>query len=226
MRRETVIIVLLIASVLLPMWYVALTSGTEGGGIGLGTGAEEVAVNQSAPIEPTGKFLPTPVEVGPNQSGVITWVALLCTVFVMVWAARFIDRLGHKPQSVATDGSGATADANAATDGQSANGQSPGGHAPDGKPVVTVPPYLQTAERWIVDYWPAPANRTGLLALAGLAWATVIFAVLLGLEGLGPARNQFIGIYTGMLMLSLAGTVLVYTVYFVPSITVAESRDH
>ncbi|AQL42833.1 hypothetical protein BV210_08960 [Halorientalis sp. IM1011] len=220
MRRETVLIVVLIASVLLPMWYVALTSGTEGGGIGLGKGEEPVPVNQSADIDPTGKFLPTPVEVGPNQSGVVTWVALLVTVAGMAGAARFVDRLGHTRESVATS--------DAETDGGLASGASEatdrGSEAE--RPVVKVPPYLQTDTRWIVDYWPAPANRTGLVALAGLSWSTIVFAALLGLEGLGQARNQFIGVYAGMLFLSLAATVLVYMVFFTPSITVAERRDH
>jgi len=213
MRRETVLIVLLIASVLLPMWYVALTSGTEGGGIGLGKGEDPVPVNQSADIDPTGKFLPTPVEVGPNQSGVVTWVALLVTVAGMAGAARFVDRMGHTRESVAAS--------DAETDGTSSERRSDGG-----RPVVKVPPYLQTDTRWIVDYWPAPADRTGLIALAGLSWSTLVFAALLGLEGLGQARNQFIGVYAGMLFLSLAATVLVYMVFFTPSITVAERRDH
>ncbi|WP_338740504.1 hypothetical protein [Haloplanus salilacus] len=204
MRRETALIVLLIASVLLPMWYVALTSGTPGSGIGLGVGADPVPVDPGAEIDPTGKFLPTPVEVGPNQSGVITWVALLGTVAAMVGATRFLDRLSHVRDSVA--------ESDVEADG--------------GTPVVTVPPYLQTDTRWIVDYWPAPANRTGLLALAGLSWSTVVFAVLVGLETVGQARNQFIGFYVGMLFLSLAATVLVYAAFFVPSITVAERRDH
>ncbi|WP_248895804.1 hypothetical protein [Haloplanus halobius] len=204
MRRETVIIVLLIASVLLPMWYVALTSGTPGSSVGLGVGEDPVAVNPDADIDPTGKFLPTPVEVGPNQSGVITWVALLGAVAGIVSVTRFVDRIGHARQSVV--------ESETETDG--------------GKPVVKVPPYLQTDTRWIVDYWPAPADRTGLLALAGLSWCTVVFAGLLASEGLGEARNQFIGTYAGMLFLSLAATVLVYAVFFVPSITVAERRDH
>ncbi|MFB6166256.1 MAG: hypothetical protein ABEJ31_13940 [Haloarculaceae archaeon] len=198
MRRETVVIVLLIAAVLGPMWYVALTSGTEGGGIGLGTGAEPVAVNQSAAINPTGKFMPAPTEVGPNQAGVISWVALLVTVAVMVGATRFLHRLGHGTESVVADGGG----------------------------TIRVPPYLQTPERWIVDYWPAPANRTGLIAVAALSWTTVIFAALVAAEGLGAARNQFIGVYAGMAFLSMAATLLVYAVFFVPSINVAERRDH
>ncbi|SEN62669.1 hypothetical protein SAMN05216388_100456 [Halorientalis persicus] len=221
MRRETVLIVLLIASVLLPMWYVALTSGTEGSGIGLGKGEDPVPVNQSADINPTGKFLPTPVEVGPNQSGVVTWVALLVTVAGMAGAARFMDRLGHTRESVA--GSDVETDGGHASD---ASGPSSDSRSDGGKPVVTVPPYLQTDTRWIVDYWPAPADRTGLIALAGLSWSTLVFAALLGLEGLGQARNQFIGVYAGMLFLSLAATVLVYAVFFTPSITVAERRDH
>ena len=221
MRRETVLIVLLIASVLLPMWYVALTSGTEGSGIGLGKGEDPVPVNQSADIDPTGKFLPTPVEVGPNQSGVVTWVALLVTVAGMAGAARFMDRLGHTRESVA--GSDTETDGGHASD---ASGTSSDSRPDGGNPVVKVPPYLQTDTRWIVDYWPAPADRTGLIALAGLSWSTIVFAALLGLEGLGQARNQFIGVYAGMLFLSLAATVLVYAVFFTPSITVAERRDH
>ncbi|CQR49456.1 MULTISPECIES: hypothetical protein [Haloferax] len=199
MRRETAVILLLIAVVLLPMWYVALTSGTEGGGIGVGTGAEPVAVNTSSDLQPASGYLPGPVEVGVNQAGVVAWVALLGMVGVMVGTKRFLDRISHLDDSVVADG---------------------------GRATVSVPPYMETESRRILDYVPAVSSRTGLLVVALLSWVDVSFAALLTLEGLGPARTQFLGTYAGMLFLSLALTVLAYTAYFVPSITVAETRDH
>lgn len=199
MRRETAVIILLIAVVLLPMWYVALTSGTEGGGIGVGTGADPVAVNTSADLQPTGGFLPGPTEVGVNQAGVVAWVALLGMVGVMVGARRFLDRMSHLDDSAVTDGGSAT---------------------------ILVPPYLRTESRQILDYVPAVASRGGLLVVALLSWVDVAFAGLLADETLGLARTQFLGTYAGMLFLALALTVLAYTAYFVPDITVVETREH
>lgn len=199
MRRETAVILLLIAVVLLPMWYVAMTSGTEGGGIGVGTGADPVAVNTSGGLQPTGGYLPGPTEVGVNQAGVVAWTALLGMVGVMVGTKRFLDRISHLDDSVATDG---------------------------GSTTISVPPYMQTAHRRILDYRPAVSSRSGLLVVALLSWVDISFAGLLVDEGLGPARTQFLGTYAGMLFLALALTVLAYTAYFVPNITVVESRDH
>ncbi|MFB6080346.1 MAG: hypothetical protein ABEJ81_05050 [Haloferacaceae archaeon] len=197
MRRETVVIVLLVAVVLLPMWYAALTSGTEGGGIGVGTGADPVAVNATAGLRPTGGPLAGPVEVGVNQAGVVAWIALLGMVAVMVGAKRFHDRVGDR--SVVADGGGS---------------------------AVSVPPYLRTDSRRILEYRPAVASRTGLLAVALLSGVDVTAAGLLVEEGLGPARTQLLGAYAGTLFLALALTVLAYTAYFVPDVTVVETRDH
>lgn len=199
MRRETAVIIFLIAVVLLPMWYVALTSGTEGGGIGVGTGADPVAVNTSADVQPTGGYLSGPTEVGVNQAGVVAWVALLGMVGAMVGTKRFLDRMSHQEASVVTDG---------------------------GSTTIFVPPYLRTESRRILDYVPAVSSRGGLLVVALLSWVDVAFAGLLVDEALGLARTQFLGTYAGMLFLALALTVLAYTAYFVPSITVAETREH
>lgn len=199
MRRETAVIVLLIAAVLLPMWYVALTSGVEGGGVGIGTGADPVAVNASAELRPTGGFLPGPTEVGVNQAGVVAWVALFAMVGAMVGAMRFHDRMSRLGESAVADG---------------------------GRATVLVPPYLRTESRRVLDYVPAPASQGGLLVVALLSWVDVALAGLLAEEALGLARTQFIGTYAGTLFLALALTVLAYAAYFVPDITVVESREH
>ncbi|MFB6073894.1 MAG: hypothetical protein ABEJ89_02650 [Haloarculaceae archaeon] len=198
MRRETVAIVLLVAVVLLPMWYVAMTSGTESGGPSLGTGADPVAVNTSARLDPTGKYLPSPTEVGVNEAGVLTWVALLGMVAVMVGAKRFVDRIGGVRDAIRPTDDG----------------------------VVTVPPYLEAADRRIIEYVPATNDWGGLVIVGVLSWAAVSFAGLLVFEGFTRARTQFLGTYAGMLFVTLALLVMAYVAYFVPSVTVAESREH
>jgi hypothetical protein len=199
MRRETGIIVLLIAVVLVPMWYVALTSGTAGSGIALGKGVEEVPVNASGEVLPTAGFVDAPTEVGVNQSGVIVWWALFGLVGTLTLSKRFVERIGRSEVAI----------------------------APGGDLDFTVPEFLPTEDRWILEYWPAPNTRTALIVTAALAWSTVTFAGLLVIEGTGYARTQYLGVYAGMLFLSLALAVTVYAAYFVPDITVAETRgDH
>lgn len=196
MRRETVLIVLLIAVVLVPMWYVALTSGTDGSGVSLGKGEDPVPVNASASIAPTAGFVDAPVEVGVNQSGVIVWWALFGLVGALVFAKRFVERVGRSRPAI----------------------------APGGERDFTVPAFLPTENRWVLEYWPALNSRAGLVVIAALSWSTVVFSGLLVLEGVAYARTQFIGVYAGMAFLSLALTVTAYAAYFLPDITVAEHR--
>ncbi|MFB6184899.1 MAG: hypothetical protein ABEI96_10125 [Haloarculaceae archaeon] len=196
MRRETVIILLLMAVVIVPMWYVALTSGTGGSGIALGKGTEHVPVNTSASIAPTARLVSSPVEVSVNQSGVIVWWALFGLVGALVFARRFIERVGRSGTAI----------------------------APGTGPEFSVPEYLVAEGRWVLEYWPAPNSRAGLVVIAVLGWSTVAFAGLLFIEGTGYARTQYLGLYAGMLFLSLALTVTAYAAYFVPDITIAEHR--
>ncbi|MFB6179742.1 MAG: hypothetical protein ABEI77_08470 [Halorientalis sp.] len=201
MRRETALIILVIAVVLMPMWYLALASGTEHHGIGLGTGGPAIGVNTTkSGINPTGTFIPRPTEVSPNQAGVISWVALFVLVAFLVSFRKFVDRIGESPDRVIADGGGESA----GTD--------------------RFPSYMTRGTRRIIEYWPAEASKSGLYVIAVLSWTTVLFAGLLILEGIGKARTQFIGIYAFMLFVSLAMMATCYYAYFIPAVTVAEER--
>lgn len=102
------------------------------------------------------------------------------------------------------------------------------GHAPD--PVRpdfgTLPSWLTTDDRQVLSYWPAKMPSVGLLTLGLLTWSTVVFAALLAWEGLHFARTQFLGVYMGMMFLSMGIWIAVYITWFIPSITVAEQREH
>jgi hypothetical protein len=155
-------------------------------------------VQGTGTIVPTETFLPTPHLVNENVAGVITWIALFGIVGTILYTHRFIHRIGQAPESVATDG---------------------------GLPV-DVPSYLTAGGRRIVEYWPARADRAGVVAVALFSWSTVTFAALLLWEGLHLARTQFLGVYAGMMLLSLGVTVAVYASWFLPSVQVAEPRGH
>ena len=194
-------IVVLLALGLLPLWYVALASGSSAGAISLGTETTPVAVNASAhAFAPTQRFLTSaPIEVGTTQAGVVTWVALLGLVAALVLSFRFIDRLG---------GRGTT------------------DMARSGPTSISVPSFLVKEDRRILEYiWP-PATRAGLLAIGALTWAAFVLTSLLIYEDLTLARTQFLGLYLGGLLLTLALIVVVYAAYFVPHISVIERREH
>lgn len=150
-------------------------------------------------IAPTETFIPSPREVNENVAGVITWIALFALVGMILYTHRFIHRMGRQPEPAATDGGGIRR---------------------------RLPPYVETETRWLVDVWPASEATRGLVSLGLLSWATVVFAALLVWEGLTLARTQFVGVYAGMMFLSLAVTVAVYSTYFMTSVTVAERRAH
>ncbi|MFB6196493.1 MAG: hypothetical protein ABEI80_10005 [Haloplanus sp.] len=188
-EREAVLIVVLIALVLTPMWYFALASGEPTAGVTL--------KSETGSIAPTETFLPTPKEVNSNVSGVVTWLALFALVAMIVYTRRFTERVGHAPDSIRPDGGSAI-----------------------------LPSWLTAGDRRVLSYWPARMPRAGLLTLALLTWAVVVFAALLAWEGLHYARTQFLGVYMGMMCLSMGIWVAVYTTWFVPSITVAERREH
>lgn len=148
-------------------------------------------------IVPTETFLPTPAEINSNVSGVVTWVALLSLVAMIVYTRRFTERVGHDSASVRPDGG-----------------------------VSGLPSWLTSEDRRVLEYWPARMPSAGLVTLALLTWTVVAFAALLLWEGLNYARTQFLGIYAGMMLLTMGIWVAVYTTWFIPSITVAERREH
>ncbi|WP_135807016.1 hypothetical protein [Halorussus marinus] len=83
MRRETVVVALLIAAVLLPMWYVALHGEPP---------SEEIAIDRGVTeMRPLGDIVDTPEKLAPSQVGVIVWVALFGLVGVLTAVHRFMN---------------------------------------------------------------------------------------------------------------------------------------
>lgn len=75
----------LVASVLLPMWAVALNDHGH---------VEEIQIDQSVTqIRPLQGFVATPNELMPSEVGVIVWVALFALVVVLAAVHRFMDHL-------------------------------------------------------------------------------------------------------------------------------------
>lgn len=192
MRRETAIILVLIAAVLLPMWGVAAVSGH--------TSFETIAVQQpeNSTLAPTGYFVKTPTEISVQVAGILSWIGVFAIVGFVGWQARFINRIGRK--------------------GEPLSGE-------DG-PFPDVPGFVTSKHRQIVAYWPARADLKGVWLVGLFAFLSVLFAALLGSEAFSQSRLQFLGVYTALLCFSLAELVTCYTTYFIPSIEVAEERDH
>jgi hypothetical protein len=82
-RRETVVVVLLLVTVLLPMWFVALHGEPP---------SEEIEIDQSVTeMRPLQELFDTPEKLAPSQVGVIVWVALFGLVGVLAAVHRFMD---------------------------------------------------------------------------------------------------------------------------------------
>ncbi|KZN24329.1 hypothetical protein A4G99_07930 [Haladaptatus sp. R4] len=189
-ERETIIILLLIALVLAPVWYFSLAAGEEKSPVVLSSNKGSIAPNET--------FLPTPVEVGEFAAGVVSWAALFVLVGMLYYTNRFIRVIGRSSGSIATDG------------GINLN----------------LPSYLTSDGRWIADFWPAEYSTPGIIGIALTAWSTVVFAALFGLETFGYARTQFLGIYAGMMFLSIGAMTAIYTTWFIPDMVVVEDRSH
>jgi hypothetical protein len=83
MDTRTLVIALVVLSVLLPMWFVALQGEPP---------SEEVEIDQSVTeIRPLEGFLDTPNKLSPSQVGVIVWVALLGLLGTLTAAHRFMN---------------------------------------------------------------------------------------------------------------------------------------
>ncbi|MFB6157485.1 MAG: hypothetical protein ABEJ34_06565 [Haloferacaceae archaeon] len=84
MRRETVVIVGLVAAVLAPMWYVSMHGEPP---------AEEIKIDQSvSEMRPLGEAVPMPNKLSPSQVGVIVWVALFALLGALTAVHRFMNR--------------------------------------------------------------------------------------------------------------------------------------
>jgi len=161
------------------------------------TPEREVVLNQSASnIAPTEKFMPTPAGVNEFVAGVITWIALFVLVGMIFYTHRFVRVIGRATDSIAADG---------------------------GVPL-SLPPWLGSPHRRIAEYWPTRYSTPGMVGIVVMSWSTVTFAALFGMEALGYARTQYLGVYGGMMALSLGVLVAVYATWFIPSTVVVEER--
>jgi hypothetical protein len=201
MRRGTVVVLVVVLAVLLPTWFVASQGEPP---------SEEIAIDQSVnEIRPLDGFADTPNKLSPSQVGVIVWVALLVLLGVLAFLHRFMNRAA-RPRA----GSGAV----------SADGGRDAEAAPDGGTVE--PPWLETDDRWIVEYAPASDAIEGLLAMGLLSVLTIVFAALFTGEYFTLARTQYFGIYAFGMFMSLTGLTVSYYAWFMPHIEVAERREH
>ena len=210
MDRRTIAILLIVLAVLLPTWYVGLHGEPP---------AEEVRIDQSvSEMQPLGEFVDAPNKLSPSQVGVIVWVALLGLLGAMAFFHRFMNRAARPDASGGSPGD--TAEATAA-DG----GEGPGGPPTDAATRATFP-WLETEERWIVEYHDASDAIEGLVAMGGLTVLAIVFAALLTAEYLTLARTQYFGVYAFGLFMSLLGSTVSYYAWFMPHVEVAERRDH
>lgn len=197
-EKETVAILVLLALVLGPMWFFALSSHSS-------TSAVVLSPDKGA-INPTETFLPTPVEVNEFVAGVITWLAVFALVGMIYYTHHFIRTVGESGESAVTEREGQV--------------------AADGGINAAIPPYILAGGRRLVDYWPAKYATPGVAGVAIMAWSTASFSVLFVLEVLTWARTQYLGIYGGMALLSIGVLGAIYTTWFLPSMQVVEKRGH
>lgn len=202
-EKETVVILLLIAIVLGPMWFFAFES--------METESKVVLSQSKGAIDPTETFLPTPVEANELIAGVITWVALFVLVGMIFYTHQFIRTLGQSGDSVLDR----TDESVAADGGRAANAV-----------ADSLPPFILAGKRRLVNYWPARFATPGVIGIAVMSWSAVTFSLLFVLEMLSWARTQYLGIYAGMAFLSLGVLVAVYATWFLPSMHVVEERGH
>jgi hypothetical protein len=204
-ERETIVILLLLAAVLGPMWTLAFLSTTSETPVTLS--------QEKGSIAPAEQVFPAPVEVNEYLAGVITWLAVFAVVGMIFYTHQFVRSVGQSGDPVdATE---------RPTESVAADG---------GSEKVSVseilPSYILSDNRWLANYWPARFSTPGMIGIAAMSWSAVVFAVLFVMEALSWARTQLLGIYGGMMFLSLGVLVAVYAIWFLPSMHIVEDRDH
>jgi hypothetical protein len=201
MRRETLVILLVVALVLLPMWYVGLQGEPA---------SEEVQIDQSvSEIRPLDGFVDTPNKLSPSQVGVVVWWALLVLLGVLTAAHRFMNEAVRPEDPGASSVPTADGGEPVAEDG--------------GQPTL---PWIETDDRWVVEHAPAADDLEGIVAIGGLTALSIVFAALFTGEYLTLARTQYFGVYAAGMFLSLAMLTVAYYAWFMPHIEVAEQRGH
>jgi hypothetical protein len=166
--------------------------------------AEEIAIDQSVnEIRPLDGFVDTPNKLSPSQVGVIVWVALFALVAALAGFHRFMNRAARPPEGTETGTD------TAVTDGGTLG-----------------LPWLETEDRWLVEYHPASESIEGLVAMGGLTVLSIAFAALFTGEYLTLARTQYFGVYAFGMFMSLTGLTVSYYAWFMPHVEVAERRGH
>lgn len=223
MRRETVVIGLLVALVLLPMWYVAIQGEPA---------EEEIQIDPSvSDVRPLDGPVETPNKLAPSQVGVIVWVALFGLYGALAGSHRFMNSAVRPSDAdaevVASDGglpsneedtSEAQSDDSEAAELERGEERTDGGANPSS--------WFRTDERWLVEYHDATDSTEGLVVMAGLTVFAIVFSALFTGEYLTLARTQYFGLYATGLFLSLAALTVAYYAWFMPHVEVAEKREH
>ena len=97
--KQRLILVLLVAVVLLPMWFIAAQGEPP---------SEDVSIDQTVTtLQPLDGFVDTPTKLSPSQVGVVVWVALLVLMGVVAAFHRFMNELARPEgdaRPTATDG--------------------------------------------------------------------------------------------------------------------------
>lgn len=203
-EKETIVILLLLAAVLGPMWSLALLSAHSETPVTLS--------QEKGKIAPAEQVFPAPTEVNEYVAGVITWLAVFAVVGMIFYTHQFVRSVGQSG------------------DPMDATEQSSRSVAADGSGRINVrdvlPSYILSDDRWLANYWPARFSTPGMIGIAAMSWSTVVFAVLFVMEALSWARTQLLGIYGGMMFLSLGVLVAVYAIWFLPSMHIVEDREH
>jgi hypothetical protein len=210
-RRGTLVIALLVALALLPMWYVALQGEPA---------SEEIQIDQSvSEIRPLAGPVDAPNKLSPSQVGVVVWVALFALFAVLVGAHRFMN--------TAVRPSDADADVTV-SDGGYAGPDEGGAESSEGRPDggAHSPSWLRTKRRWLVEYHEATGTNEGIVVMGALTILAVVFSALFTGEYLTLARTQYFGLYAAGLFLSLAALTVAYYAWFMPHVKVAERREH
>jgi hypothetical protein len=101
MHLRTVGVLLVVATVLVPMWFVALHGEPP---------SEEIAIDQTVTdMRPLQEVVDTPNKLSPSQVGVIVWIALFALIGVIAFAHRFMVRAVRPGGGEPTRADGGTA---------------------------------------------------------------------------------------------------------------------
>lgn len=225
MRKETLVVGILVALVLLPMWYVALHGEPA---------SEEIEIDQSvSDIQPLAGPVDAPNKLSPSQVGVVVWVALFGLYGALVGAHRFMNsavRPSDADAEVVVSDGGRSGRPDADRDGDPSDHpeRSDDSTSPDERTDggVTGPPWLSTDERWLVEYHGATGSNEGIVVMGALTVLAIVFSALFTGEYLTLARTQYFGLYAAGLFLSLAALTVAYYAWFMPHVKVAEKREH